>query len=320
MITVIMPVLNAMPYLPEALASLESQSFKDFEVLIWDNGSVDGSLEEARRWIPSRVKGQVVSGNPLPLHECLAAMVLQSKTEFLARMDGDDISHPDRFQLEFNAIWERPEVGVVGGQIIFIDMDGSILENQEFLPCKNNDIITQLLCRNPVQHAASIFRKSSILSAGNYIAPKPIEDIDLYLRLVDNAEFLNLDMPIYKYRMHPESVCKKNQKEQVVAAHAAIARHSKKVFGLDGYVCKRLREKKSPCALAELMFSCFYRSGGSARVFSSILFSPWFVMNGRYLTGSGDYLSRIGFRIIDQFAGQIPVAWWGSKAEKITFE
>jgi glycosyltransferase involved in cell wall biosynthesis len=74
-LTVILPVLNAMPYLTEALASLEAQTFRDFEVCLWDNGSTDGSLEEARRWIPGRLKGRVVADRPLPLHECFARML-----------------------------------------------------------------------------------------------------------------------------------------------------------------------------------------------------------------------------------------------------
>jgi glycosyltransferase involved in cell wall biosynthesis len=51
-LTVIIPALNAMPYFPEALASLEAQTFRHFEVILWDNGSSDGTVEEARRWIP----------------------------------------------------------------------------------------------------------------------------------------------------------------------------------------------------------------------------------------------------------------------------
>jgi glycosyltransferase involved in cell wall biosynthesis len=72
-----------MPYLTEALASLEAQTFRDFEVCLWDNGSTDGSLEEARRWIPGRLKGRVVADRPLPLHECLAKRVEEARTEFV---------------------------------------------------------------------------------------------------------------------------------------------------------------------------------------------------------------------------------------------
>ena len=69
LITIIIPILNAMPYLTEALASLEAQTFRSFEVCLWDNGSTDGSVEEAQRWIPGRLRGRVVCGNPLPRHE-----------------------------------------------------------------------------------------------------------------------------------------------------------------------------------------------------------------------------------------------------------
>ena len=98
-LSVVLPVLNAMPYLPEALASLEAQTFRDFEVCLWDNGSTDGSAEEARRWIPGRLPGRVVTGRPLPLHECLATMVEEAQTEFVVRMDGDDLIAPNKLEI-----------------------------------------------------------------------------------------------------------------------------------------------------------------------------------------------------------------------------
>jgi len=86
-ITVIIPILNAMPYLPEALASLEAQTFRDFEVCLWDNGSADGSVEEAMRWIPKRLPGGVVTGNPLPHHRCLGRMVEEDWGAWRSRTD-----------------------------------------------------------------------------------------------------------------------------------------------------------------------------------------------------------------------------------------
>jgi glycosyltransferase involved in cell wall biosynthesis len=116
LVTVIIPILNAMPFLPEALASLEAQTFKDFEVCLWDNGSIDCSVEEARRWIPCRLKGRVVTGNPLPLHECLARMVGEAQTEFVARMDGDDVCLPQRFEKQMAAMRGDSGLAAVGGR------------------------------------------------------------------------------------------------------------------------------------------------------------------------------------------------------------
>ena len=55
-LTILIPVLNGMPYLRQTLASLEAQSFRDFVVLLWDNGSGDGTVAEAQKWIPARLK------------------------------------------------------------------------------------------------------------------------------------------------------------------------------------------------------------------------------------------------------------------------
>src|SRR2546423_15058679 len=103
-----------MPYLPLTLASIEAQTFTDWEILAWDNSSTDGSLEELQRWIPSRLPGRIVSGDPLPLGACLARMVSESPSEYLARIDADDLNFPDRLAKQLEVIGPPP-AGVVGG-------------------------------------------------------------------------------------------------------------------------------------------------------------------------------------------------------------
>jgi glycosyltransferase involved in cell wall biosynthesis len=281
-VTVIIPVLNSMPYLPEALASLESQTFRDFEVILWDNGSSDGSLEEARRWIPRRLPGEVVSGTPLPLQECLARMVRQSKTELVARMDGDDVCLPDRLQSEVDFLMDNPSCAVVGGQMELIDENGRSIGKAQRLPQFPHEIFFSFLFRNPVAHPTVLFRRNAILDAGNYTAPKPIEDYDLWMRVGKSFQLANLPLTVLKYRRHENAVCGGADKPVLeLDSHmaSAIGSHAYDLYGISqaAYTC--LRKKASRFAFGSLfpaIASTHKRTGAPVRkiVFSRHVSKP----------------------------------------------
>jgi glycosyltransferase involved in cell wall biosynthesis len=300
-ITVIIPILNAMPYLPEALASLEAQTFKNFEVCLWDNGSTDGSVEEARRWISHRLPGRVVTGNPLPLHQCLARMVEEAKTEFVARMDGDDVCVPQRFEWQVGALVSRSELGIVGGQCPLIDRDGKLLGVSHPGPLSHDDILSEMMLRSALTHPALMFRREAILRAGNYIRPKPVEDLDLYLRMAGSCEFANLGQEILRYRIHPKSICQSDLEGQQGEMVDVVAQHAPAVYGMQSAQYRKLRAKKSFCAISLLLRSACYRSRGDVHCLRRIIFSPSFIGIGRCLTGARDYTSKIAFRVLEAF-------------------
>src|ERR1041384_5785733 len=99
-VTWLMPVKNGMPYLQEALRSIEAQTYALANLTAWDNGSTDGSVDELRKWIPSRIPGRVVTGRPGTIGGSLRNMVIEAETEFCARMDADGLSFPNRPAVE----------------------------------------------------------------------------------------------------------------------------------------------------------------------------------------------------------------------------
>lgn len=299
MLTVIIPVLNVMPYLAEALASLEAQTFKDFEVCLWDNGSTDGSVEEARRWIPARLKGRVVSGNPLPLHECLARMVEEAQTEFVARMDGDDVCLPERFEMQMLALQDNKALGVVGGQCPLIDQGGNPLGVSHPGPLGHEDIVTLMMVRSALTHPALMFRRDAVLRAGNYRHPKPVEDLDLYLRMAGTCKFRNLDETVLHYRIHPASICQSDLDGQARQAIELLAGHSERVYGIKAENFKCLRANTMEFSAGVLVKSARNRSGGDLIRFWEILSSPTFTFTGRCLTRQDDFRSKVVYKILD---------------------
>lgn len=307
-ITVIIPILNAMPYLTEALASLEGQTFKDFEVCLWDNGSTDGSVEEARRWIPARLKGRLVTGSPLPLHQCLARMVEESKTEFVARMDGDDVCLPTRFEKQIEVFLKNKALGIVGGQCPLMDQEGKLLGVSHPGPLHHEDIVTLMMVRSALTHPALMFRRVMLLEAGNYRYPKPVEDLDLYLRMSETCKFQNLSEVVLHYRIHPSSICQSDLAGQTRQAAHVIDSYSEKVYGISARDFQRLRSKKV-CSSWKMLKSATFRSGGGYKKFCKIALSPTFTFVGRCMSHKDDFISKVVFKMIDFITGRSQIKY-----------
>jgi GT2 family glycosyltransferase len=292
-----------MPYLTEALASLEAQTCRDFEVCLWDNGSTDGSVEEARRWIPGRLPGRVVTGHPLPLHECLAKMVEEARTEFVARMDGDDVCLPVRFQMQLEAMRGDPKLGIVGGQCPMMDSGGNPSGNSHPGPLEHEDIVTEMMFRSALTHPALMFRREAILGAGNYQQSKPVEDLDLYLRMARFCRFRNLSNEVLRYRIHPQSICQSDLEGQQKQVLEVVANYSKAIFGISNDEFLALRARRSKCAMVLFLKSAAYRARGSLGRFLRITCSPSFIFVARCMTAQNDLLSKTSYRLLESGSG-----------------
>ena len=197
-VTWLLSTKNSMPYLEQTLHSMANQTYRSHKVLAWDDCSADGSLEELRRWIPSRIPGTIFAGIAKPLGPSLAVLVEQSDTELCARIDGDDINLPERLEKQVTYLSQHPETGIVGGQIQIIDRTGDVVDRWHY---EANDAAIRWRSRweSRLCHPAVMFRKGLVLAAGNYRDTKS-EDADLWQRLSLLTEFHNLPDILLQYR------------------------------------------------------------------------------------------------------------------------
>jgi glycosyltransferase involved in cell wall biosynthesis len=204
-VTLLMPVLNGMPFLPETLESIARQDYTNWEIIVRDNGSTDGTLEELQRWIPARIPGRVISGEPLKLGPSLARLVEEAHSELCARIDADDVMYPQRLSMQVAFMQEHPEVGLLGTEVEFIDAEGGL--RPHLTPYSTHDADLRWLVRwiNPISHPSVMFRRSVVKRAGNYRDLKPFEDHDLWFRISLIAELANLPQVLLKYRQHASS-------------------------------------------------------------------------------------------------------------------
>lgn len=294
-----------MPFLPETLASLASQTFKDFEVLAWDNGSTDGTIEELQRWIPARLPGRIITGQPRGVGGALAGLVELSQAEFCARIDADDIALPDRLAQQFAFLQAHPEIAVTGGQVEAIDAHG---ENMGYIlayPWEHEDLVIKMLVENPVGHPSVLFRRNAVLEAGNYRELPNVEDYELWLRMAQKQRLANLPEVVLKYRIHDQSCTRQAVRQKALHAKldAVYLEHAAALYGLTPQEAARLRAGLDPSTISRAVKLARHLSRTQGGSTWNRLRSPTLVGTLRSLTPSHAILSRLAFALLDRKSG-----------------
>lgn len=310
-VTWLLPVRNAMPYLPSALASIEAQSFRDWDVLAWDNDSTDGSLHELQKWIPSRLPGRIVTGRALPLGACLAAMVAEGESEFCARMDADDVNKPERLERQMAFLDASPEVALVGCQIAGFDESGAPGHQLLYrVPCAHDDIVLTFLTGNPVAHPTVVFRRTAVLAAGNYRDVGPGQDYDLWMRLALRHCLANLEECLLHYRVHAESITQTLSRESrgSAVADARFVANAPALFGCSESEARMFRERRHPRVIGMLWrLAQHLRRTQGGSLWRRLRSAP-LVLAGRVFARPADRLSRLIIAALDRSS-------WSFRAE-----
>lgn len=206
-ISVVMSVYNSQAYLEEAARSILDQTFRDFEFIIINDGSTDGSQAILERLGKSDLRIRLISrenkGLPATLNEGIAL----AQGEFIARMDSDDIALPTRFEKQLSFMREHPEVTCLGSRVILIDPFGTEISTTDH-PLTHDELDAMLLkgIGWAVVHPVAFLRKQAVLDVGGYnINYRTGQDMELWLRMAERGKLANLAEPLLKYRQHLES-------------------------------------------------------------------------------------------------------------------
>ncbi len=210
LISVCMPVYNAGKYLAHAVESILGQTLGDFEFLILDDGSTDDSLEILRRYADRDPRIRLTSRPNKGLVASLNELIDQARGEFLARMDGDDISLPERFRKQVDYLRAHPECLLVGSRVRLIDPDGDPL--CDWCTLQDHEAIDASYLRGQretlVSHPVIMMRRDAVLAIGKYRPFEVIEDVDLFLRLSERGQITNIPEVLLKYRIHESNISK----------------------------------------------------------------------------------------------------------------
>ena len=203
-VSVLLPVYNGERFLREALDSMIGQTLSDFELLVVDDGSTDGTRAVLQEYADPRLR--VVSTLHGGLVAALEAGLAQARSNLLARMDADDVSLPARLERQIGVLDANPRLGLVGCGVEVIDEQGNVKEANS-LPSRDRDLRRRLLLRNPFAHGSVVLRRDALQRAGGYSSSYGAnEDYDLWRRIAREWELAAVPDVLYRYREHGSGV------------------------------------------------------------------------------------------------------------------
>lgn len=214
-LSVVMPVYNALPYLDAAIESVLAQSFGDFHFLIRDDASTDGSTERLRYWAERDSRIALFEGDtqlgPVGSSDWIAR---KAETPLVARMDADDIASPDWLAVTYRVLQEFPDVVLAGSLYNTIDHDGRLLRKPERWRIVRRSVYS------PFSHSSIMYRRETFEAIGGYRENTDYwEDFDLYARFADVGQVAVICSPLNNVRHSQTSarlVSKRDQVEQAV--------------------------------------------------------------------------------------------------------
>lgn len=231
-LTVLLPVHNGEKWLAACLESLLTQTMADFEVFLLDDGSTDGTSGIARRYALADRRVQVF---PMPkaqyLSQVLNSQLGRVRSEWVARMDADDLSDPRRFEAMLDHVHRRPEVDVLGTQARVIDRETRETVGQIKPPSDPATLEVELLFRNPVVHPSVILRTRALRHLGGYPQLPHAEDYALWSRSVRSGlQISTLDQVLIEYGHHPAQVTQRYRAEALNQAQAVSSEYAEWFF------------------------------------------------------------------------------------------
>jgi glycosyltransferase involved in cell wall biosynthesis len=235
-ISVVMSVYNGERFLREAVESILNQSFLEFEFIIINDGSTDGSAAILKSYQSDR-RVRVYDQENRGLIESLNRGCKLARGKYIARMDADDVSLKDRLAKQVDLMEKHPQIGVMGGATEWIDANGkalTIIRNAS----GDRELRAGLLRGNPLCHSTVLMRKDAFDATEGYRAAiVDAEDYDLWCRISDHFQLANLEEVVVKYRIHPGQIsvrkCRQQTLSFLAAKAAAVARREGKPDPLD---------------------------------------------------------------------------------------
>lgn len=199
LVSVVMCSYNSCEYIAEAIKSILGQTYNNFEFIIWDDGSTDSSREIIDSFKDDRIRYFYHDNTGLGMALRLACEQAQGK--YIARMDADDISFPDRIEKEVVFLEATPDSVLVSSAVRYIDENG-IVTSRSF-PYTSDRILKEalLIPSSFIVHPMVMMRNDAYKEAGGYLPIRKSQDVLFWSRLAKQGKFYNIPTPLGKYRI-----------------------------------------------------------------------------------------------------------------------
>ena len=203
LISVVMCTYNTEKYIAKAIESVLTQTFRDFEFIIWDDGSIDKTKEIVETFKDERIR--YIYHENTGLGMALKLACAEAKGKYIARMDSDDICLPDRFSTELDFLEKHPEYVLVSSAVYYIDEEGKNI-GRSFM-CTDDNILKNILpISNMIVHPMVMMRRDAYEKSGGYVPISKSQDRVFWSRLAKQGLFYNIISPLGHYRLLQDSL------------------------------------------------------------------------------------------------------------------
>jgi hypothetical protein len=219
--SVVMAVWNGETYLGEAVESILSQTFSDFEFIIVDDGSTDSTPELLAAYQARDPRLSFFSRDNQGQASALNFACQQAKGKYLINLDADDVALPARIEKQLAFLEDNPATVLLGTGSRLVWADGRVIR-ERIPPTDDASIREELVNRASICHTSVAMRKDAWLAAGGYRAPfKCGQDYDLFLRMADHGKLANLAEVLVLHRIHGNQKTALRFEQQILAGMAA---------------------------------------------------------------------------------------------------
>lgn len=224
-ISVLTSCYNATRYIREAIESILSQTYGNFEFILIDDGSTDETLSIIKAYAQLDNRIVVLEKKNTGISDSLNIGLNIANGEWIARLDADDIAFPDRLEKQLNYVEINKDVVLLGTGCITIDENGKEIRKYVY-PKKHRSIMAWMEAfKSPFPHSSAFFNKEIVQELGGYNNTlNGAEDIDLWLRIGLSGNVSCLREPLIKLRKHSDSITHNNEM-LIVLSHAALLCH-----------------------------------------------------------------------------------------------
>jgi glycosyltransferase involved in cell wall biosynthesis len=203
-VSVVLSVYNGARFLREAVDSVLGQEFRDFELILVDDGSDDATPAVMAAFTDRRVRC-LRNGTNLGLARSLNVGIEAARGRYIARHDADDVSEPARLGAQVRMLDEHPEIGALGAGVVVIDIRGRRLSTV-LPPPTDAELRERLQTGNCFFHGSVMLRRSSLMAVGGYRLLPVCQDYDLWLRISERDRLAALPAVLYRWRLNPSSL------------------------------------------------------------------------------------------------------------------
>ena len=240
LVTVIMPVYNASKYLDKSIQSILNQTYKDFKFIILNDGSTDNSLDIIKKYSDTDSRIELVDKPNSGAASSFNYGLKICNSKYIARMDSDDISMPDRLHVQINYLEKYKNIDVLGSAIKTIDENDNELKSI-FFPDNYSDIIDRMDLTSPIANPSAMIKKSVFEDIGDLDTnTDPADDYDFLVKAVVNKKIItNINQILLKYRLHQENLSKINHHKQIKFSY-----NSRKMLIEEGLLSSKITEKE----------------------------------------------------------------------------